>query len=388
MKRMNVVMLSDNSDDGGSDRGSSGSGCRFECNHCHMDFPNKTTVDRHMLFCKTLADIRRGGGVSSATHQTLAAGAAEADPLLPTPREMFILIQELAAKYNKVKDELDVMKQWAKMVGRRMNSAGGGGGGGSGIGSGAEGAGAGLDFTSITRQKRQNKEVILNEEDAEHPDLAELRPAFTEWIAEPSLSAAISEADLKVVFNEDLIAGITAAILRVLSEYTAETGKSHLSPFKLADIKQGAFYIYDTAFGVAAAPPPEIGLDPPTRRWRAMEPCEFQLLVRTFHKFLFKEFKKWQDENWDAQKQMTQQRQNSASSFQHVMSSFQYQCSPAMATCDGMYDTPVSEPILSEDFATLYNKYADKMMGGALSDDTILSRVRAKLWKDMKAWRF
>jgi len=27
------------------------------------------------------------------------------------------------------------------------------------------------------------------------------------------------------------------------------------------------------------------------------------------------------------------------------------------------------------------------MMGGALSDETILSRVRAKLWKDMKAWR-
>jgi hypothetical protein len=46
-----------------------------------------------------------------------------------------------------------------------------------------------------------------------------------------------------------------------------------------------------------------------------------------------------------------------------------------------------SDAVLSEDFATLYNKYADKMMGGALSDDTILSRVRAKLWKDMKAWR-
>ena len=51
-------------------------------------------------------------------------------------------------------------------------------------------------------------------------------------------------------------------------------------------------------------------------------------------------------------------------------------------------DEPVGgETVLSEDFATLYNKYADKMMGGALSDDTILSRVRAKLWKDMKAWR-
>jgi hypothetical protein len=381
---------SDGGGSGGSGGGSGGSGGsgRFECENCHITFPNKTTVDRHMLFCKTLADIRRGGGSSvsstTTTQQTLSSVADDA--LMPTPREMFILIQELAAKYNKVKDELNVMKQWAKMVGRRIGSTAGAGASASASAAAASGLGnGGLDFTSVTRQKRQNIEVILNEEDAEHSDLAELRPGFTEWL---TASPSLNDADLKVVFNEDLVAGITAAILRVLSEYTAETGRSHLLPFKLADIKQGAFYIYDTAFGVAAAPPPENGLDlptQPTRRWRAMEPCEFQLLVRTFHKLLFKEFKKWQDENWDAQKQITQQRQNAASSFQHVMSSFQ--CSPAMASCDGMYDTPVSEPVLSEDFATLYNKYADKMMGGALSDDTILSRVRAKLWKDMKAWR-
>jgi hypothetical protein len=307
---------------------------------------------------------------------------------------MFVLIQELAAKYNKVKDELDVMKQWAKMVGRRVA-------GGAGAGAGA---GAGLDFTSITRQKRQNMEVILNEEDAEHPDLAELRPAFAEWLAAPD--HALTSADLNVVFNEDLVAGITAAILRILAGYTAESRRSHLCPFKLADIKQGTFYIYDTAFSVSTAGPPENGPDlPTTRRWRAMEPCEFQLLVRTFHKLLFKEFKKWQDLNWEAQRELTKQRQKAASSYQQMI-----QCSPAMMSCDGMYpmssgaaaaadaveaDVGVAaddelvggETVLSEDFATLYNKYADKMMGGALSDDTILSRVRAKLWKDMKAWR-
>jgi hypothetical protein len=312
---------------------------------------------------------------------------------------MFILIQELAAKYNKVKDELDVMKQWAKMVGRRIGGAGAGAGGA---------LAAGLDFTSITRQKRQNMEVILNEEDAEHPDLAELRPAFAEWIAASDhLATALTDAELNVVFNEDLIAGITAAILRVLAGYTAESRRSHLVPFKLADIKQGAFYIYDTAFGVGAAPPPENGPDPPTtRKWRAMEPCEFQLLVRTFHKLLFKEFKKWQDLNWEAQREMTKQRQKAASSYQQMMSVAAGAAAAGAASGAGdgddmeppAYDdtpaqeptTPVGgggEPVLSEDFATLYNKYADKMMGGALSDETILSRVRAKLWKDMKAWR-
>ncbi len=75
-----------------------------------------------------------------------------------------------------------------------------------------------------------------------------------------------------------------------------------------------------------------------------------------------------------------------------------------MATCDGMYAPPIAddvantptdgwdasplaEPVLSEDNATLYNKYADKMMGGTLSDEAIVTKVRAKLWKDMKAWR-
>ena len=407
---MNVIMrhdTPDDSDDGGgamttsASASASASTGKYECDNCRAEFPNKTTADRHMLFCRTLAEIRRGGGGGAV----LASSRHDEDALMPTPREMFTLIQELAAKYNKVKDELDVMKQWAKMVGRRINSAAGGGGA-------AGAAAAGLDFTSVTRQKRQNMEVILNEEDAEHPHLAELRPSFAEWIAAPSLSDALTDADLNVVFNEDLVTGITAAILRVLAGHTAESGRSHLVPFKLADIKQGAFYIYETAFGVVAAPPPENGPDPPTRRrkWRAMETCEFQLLVRTFHKLLFKEFKKWQDRHWEAQKQMTQQRQKATSTYQQMMSSAQqqpqYQCSPAMASCDGMYPmpgavatvdavaevddtptTPVGEPVLSEDFATLYNKYADKMMGGALSDDTILARVRAKLWKDMKGWR-
>lgn len=403
MKRMTLVMRRENMESNSDDEHGGGGGGKYVCDSCRAEFPNKTTMVRHALFCRTLADIRRGGGgggggasVSTATH--LTTDAAE-DPLMATPREMFILIQELAAKYNKVKDELDVMKQWAKMVGRRIGGAG---------------AGAGLDFTSVTRQKRQNMEVILNEEDAEHPDLAGLRLGFTEWLSLSPTLYSLTESDLNVVFNEDLVAGITAAILRILAGYTAESGRSHLVPFKLADIKQGAFYIYETAFGVATAPPSEIATDLPLpfdRKWRAMEACEFQLLVRTFHKLLFKEFKKWQDANWEAQKQITQQRQKAASSYQQIMSAAhqpQYQCSSGMASCDGMYamggavatadaadededdapTTPLGEPVLSEDFATLYNKYADKMMGGALSDDTILSRVRAKLWKDMKAWRF
>jgi hypothetical protein len=379
--------------------GGGGASRKYECDNCRAEFPNKTTVDRHMLFCRTLADIRRGS--NGSTHARMSE-----DALMPTQREMFILIQELAAKYNKVKDELDVMKQWAKMVGRRIGGAGGG------ASEGSASLAVGLDFTSITRQKRQNMEVILNEEDSANPDLAGLRLGFAEWLSLSPTLWSLTDADLNVVFNEDLVAGITAAILRILAEYTAESGKSHLVPLKLADIKQGAFYIYEAAFRVGATDTDALATDLPfDRKWRVMEPCEFQLLVRTFHKLLFKEFKKWQDRNWEAQQQMTKQRQKAASSYHQVMSSFQ--CSPAMASCDGLYmadggwkeslisgssdshDEPITPPnttlgsdaILSEDFATLYNKYADKMMGGALSDDTIISRVRAKLWKEMKAWR-
>jgi len=242
---------------------------------------------------------------------------------------------------------------------------------------------------------------------AENP--VQLRPSFTEWLSGSGSIMSLGETDLHVVFHEDLVAGITAALLRILTEYTAESGKSHLVPFKLADVKQGSFYIYDEPFMVASVPDLPTTATAPAghqtqkrQRWRAIEPCEFQLLVNTIHKLLFKEFKKWQDRNWEAQHQITKQRQKAATSYHQVMSSIQqYQCSPAMASCDGMYSTPgggaavaddepeepVTDTVLSEDFATLYNKYADKMLGGALSNDTILMRVRAKLWKDMKAWR-
>ncbi len=404
MRRMNVIMSRDNEHEVGdsattTSRTSAG---KYECDSCRAEFPNKTSADRHMLFCRTLAGIRRGGGgggggggasVSTTIHHD--------DALMPTQREMFVLIQELAAKYNKVKDELDVMKQWAKMVGRRIGGVGGGGGGAGGA---AAGTGV-LEFTSITRQKRQNMEATLNEEDdemiasaasigAENP--VQLRPSFTEWLSSSS-SLSLNETDLNVVFHEDLVAGITAALLRVMADYTTESGKSHLVPFKLADVKQGAFYIYDAPFQVGGSVPDlPAAVATTTRRWRAIEPCEFQLLMNTVHKLLFKEFKKWQDKNWEAQRQMTKQRQKAASSYHTVMSSIQG--SAAAASCDGMYSMPGSvvsddEPdpvggtVLSEDFATLYNKYADKMLGGALSNDTILTRVRAKLWKDMKAWR-
>ena len=393
---MNVIMDRDSGDEDtvsssavlGAAYGASSS--KYECDSCRAEFPNKTSADRHMLFCRTLAGIRRGGGGGGAGVSTTIHID---DALMPTQREMFVLIQELAAKYNKVKDELDVMKQWAKMVGRRIGAAGGGG---ASTGAGAAAGTGVLEFTSITRQKRQNMEATLNEEDdemiasaasigAENP--VQLRPSFTEWLSSSSSSLSLNETDLNVVFHEDLVAGITAALLRVMADYTAESGKSHLVPFKLADVKQGAFYIYDAPFHVGPVPDlPAPGHQPPTRRWRAIEPCEFQILVNTIHKLLFKEFKKWQDRNWEAQHQMTKQRQKAASSYHTVMSSLSAGAEESNGGVEPEPE-PVGGMVLSEDFATLYNKYADKMMGGALSNETILMRVRAKLWKDMKAWR-
>jgi len=403
MKRMNVIMSRDEVGDSATTTSAGTSAGKYECDSCRAEFPNKTSADRHMLFCRTLAGIRRGGGGGGGGGASVSTTIHHDDALMPTQREMFVLIQELAAKYNKVKDELDVMKQWAKMVGRRIGGVGGGA-------SAAAGTGV-LEFTSITRQKRQNMEATLNEEDdemiasaaaigAENP--VQLRPSFTEWLSSSS-SLSLNETDLNVVFHEDLVAGITAALLRVMADYTTESGKSHLVPFKLADVKQGAFYIYDAPFQVGSVPDLPTAVATTTRRWRAIEPCEFQLLMNTIHKLLFKEFKKWQDKNWEAQRQMTKQRQKAASSYHQVMSSIQG--TAAAASCDGMYSMPgaasssasavsdddepdpVGGTVLSEDFATLYNKYADKMLGGALSNDTILTRVRAKLWKDMKAWR-
>jgi hypothetical protein len=59
---MNVIMRHDTQDDG-DDGGAGGAGAmttststgKYECDNCRTEFPNKTTADRHMLFCRTLA---------------------------------------------------------------------------------------------------------------------------------------------------------------------------------------------------------------------------------------------------------------------------------------------------------------------------------------------
>ncbi len=51
-----------------------------------------------------------------------------------------------------------------------------------------------------------------------------------------------------------------------------------------------------------------------------------------------------------------------------------------------IHPSHLKDAILTDDFASLYNKYADKVMGGTLTPDAIITRFRAKLWKDMKTW--
>lgn len=414
--KMSLITHSNNSSESSSDddkNGTSGTssagyaytgtGAGDECETCHATFRTKSLYDRHRLYCGTLAGMR--GTTSSSTagiaRKKYTVVSIEDDALLPTPKEMFMLIQELTLKYNKVKDELDVMKEWAKRVGRSSSSS-------QSIttigGAATTSVPDYTPFTSITRQKRQNMEIILNEEEfaiALEVDPI-LRPTFTQWYS----SLLLNESHLEYVFQSDLVLGITSILLKTLADH-ATTPAHHPQnpnasvriPFKFSDVKQGSFYIYDTPFSLNV---PDLPIQQAADcKWRFIEPCEFQQMVNTIHKLLFKEFKKWQDRNWELQAQMTKQRQQAASSFQNVMSS--YQCSPAMASCDGMYvpanptvlsmDDPVTPPpsylndtVLSEDFAALYNKYADKMMGGALSNETIITRVRAKLWKDMKAW--
>ncbi len=407
-----------------------GNGTINQCETCRATFKTKSIYEKHRLYCATLAGMRNT--TSAAAYAATACGnvgpgnyddtsrkhhkkytimTVEDDALLPSPKEMFMLIQELTLKYNKVKDELDVMKTWAKMVGRRL---GGGGGNGGGGGIGCSSIEFMSPFTSISRQKRQNMENILNEEDAAMSAAAEStgqqcpvhqRPTFVQWYS----AFALNQEHLELVFQADLVSGIVSILLKMVSAHTTESGKSHLIPFKFADVKQCALYIYDLPFSNDA---PDLPTQGTIARWRLIEPCEFQLMVNCVHKLLLKEFKKWQDRNWEQQNKMNQQRQKATLSYQSMMSSFQ--CSPSMATCDGMYPPPSSaaahsgysgecdcddgddEPktppihlkdaVLTDDFASLYNKYADKIMGGTLTPETIISRVRVKLWKDMRAW--
>jgi hypothetical protein len=333
----------------------------YTCSSCKIVFKSRTMCAGHEQYCNKLASLR-----TNKPNKRDIIRTVEEDALVPTPKELFLFLQQLTLKYNKMEEELTEMKKWAKRVAAASSGA--------------------IPAFSVARNRKLAAEEQLNET-LIMPNTHDA--TFTAWYERMRATPAL----LDHVFATDLVTGIVNMIeFHIASTLACGTEV----PIKAFESKQGMFYVFEIVHATGAgqlvsshedADTAQSAMAQPARKWRALETTEFNQFVNYVHKQLLQQFKVWQDENWEAQKQQHMRRQ-------HVQDRIHAMSTGGGGGCgsdeeenaeeeDGVNSGSYLVNYLTEEFSALYNRNVDKITGGSMTTETVISRVRAKLWKLM-----
>lgn len=155
----------------------SGYCCRF----CNREYKEKFNHDRHIQTCEFLSKTRREQDNEIDSYERI-----------PSPKEMFSLIQELSIRINKLEKENTELKN------------------------------------SVKRKLKFNDILNRNSKPSFH---------FVEW-TDMLLNSV--EYYLDNVYNKDLLTATTELFIKFIDEHNDKL------PIRAYDIKPNAFYIYDS----------------------------------------------------------------------------------------------------------------------------------------------
>lgn len=82
----------------------------YKCVYCERKYKRKIYYDRHVLLCKVLS--------LTSSEREIENQENDDTPLM---RDMYLMIQELSYKYEKVQKQLDEVTKWANIKKRNFN---------------------------------------------------------------------------------------------------------------------------------------------------------------------------------------------------------------------------------------------------------------------------
>jgi hypothetical protein len=156
----------------------------YQCCFCKREYKEKFNYDRHTVCCEFLCKSRR-------------EQRAEIDAIdrLPTHKEMYLLIQELALRNEKLEKELAKLKHVQK---QKMNI---------------------LDWLNSPQAAKTNPTI-----------------SFTDWISQ-TVYKGIPDV-LKIVYENNLTVGLTKLFENVLEQNNI--------PIRAFENKNNSFYVFET----------------------------------------------------------------------------------------------------------------------------------------------
>lgn len=203
------------------------------CKYCHKKWRLKTDYDKHITCCEYFYQLRRNPEMDDFGGK------------IPTQRELFRLVQDLATKCSNLDKEVSRLKN-----------------------------------VIHTRNKKAIVDCL------NHP--AQFPPvSFSDWWRE----IAVNENHLETVFGGDLTDGIKKAIDDYLTVLNRESPRSVRLPIRAFIQKPNSFYIY---MGRNSS---EEGDARPKSPWKIMQNEDMECMVLHLSQLLLKEFLKWQKNN-------------------------------------------------------------------------------------------
>lgn len=156
----------------------------YKCITCSKEYKEKFNYDRHVVCCEFLCKSRREQINEIETNESI-----------PTPLEMYRLIQELAIRNERLEKELSKLKHLQK---KKINI---------------------VEWLNSVEQKPNNPTI-----------------SFLEWVNKDVITK-IHEV-LEIVYSNDLLTGINHLFDKVLENTTI------CFPIRAFENKSGVFYIY------------------------------------------------------------------------------------------------------------------------------------------------
>ena len=87
---------------------------KLSCECCGKEYQRKINLNKHVVLCEIVHKAKR-------RDKRTDKEAEEIDEELPSPKQMYKMLLELALKYNKLEEKVELMNKWVDKTKKKIN---------------------------------------------------------------------------------------------------------------------------------------------------------------------------------------------------------------------------------------------------------------------------
>jgi len=87
---------------------------RLCCEYCGKEYKRRINLDKHFILCEIIYKAKK-------KDRRIDKETEETNEEMPTQKQMYKMILELALKYNKLEEKMELMSKWVDKTKKKIN---------------------------------------------------------------------------------------------------------------------------------------------------------------------------------------------------------------------------------------------------------------------------